>query len=419
MKKWIAAGLLLSALTAEAKSPVPVTLVVDDVPVVQVLQTLAELGKYNLIAAPEISGTLSLHLVEVPWTQALQTVIASAGLVLQREGSILQVHTQAWWQQQQERREAKKAKQQSALPLVGKSITLRYAEAEELAKAGGKLLSPQGTMMADKRMNRLLLRDNAATLQAIERWIAEMDLPVAQVELAAHIVTINEKSLRELGVKWTLAEAQATGKIGDITALSSDLAVSEATTRVGFNIGRIDGRMLDVELSALEQAQQLEIIASPRLLASHQQPASIKQGSEIPYQVSSGESGATSVEFKEAVLGMEVTPTVLQDGRVRLKLHISQNMPGQVLQQADGEVLAIDKQEIETQVEVGSGDTLALGGIFQQQNKSGSESVPGLGRLPWLGHLFRHDGHDNERRELVVFITPRLMPLQGGGKGKA
>ena len=420
MKKWIAAaGLLLSALTAEAKSPVPVTLVVDDVPVVQVLQTLAALGKYNLIAAPEVSGTLSLHLVNVPWKQALQTVIASAGLVMQQEGSVLQVHTQAWWQQQQEKREADKAKQQNALPLEAKSVTLRYAEAEELAKAGGKLLSPRGTMMADKRMNRLLLRDNAATLQTIERWVAEMDLPVAQVELAAHIVTINEKSLRELGVKWTLAEAQAAGKVGDITTLGSDLAVSEATTRVGFNIGRIDGRMLDVELSALEQAQQLEIIASPRLLASHQQPASIKQGSEIPYQVSSGESGATSVEFKEAVLGMEVTPTVLQDGRVRLKLHISQNMPGQVLQQADGEVLAIDKQEIETQVEIGSGDTLALGGIFQQQNKSGSESVPGLGGLPWLGRLFRHDGHDNERRELVVFITPRLMPPHEGGKGKA
>lgn len=420
MRKWIAvAGLLLSALPVRAKNPVPVTLAVDDVPVVQVLQTLAELGRYNLVAAPEVSGTLSLHLVDVPWAQALRTVIASAGLVVQREGNILQVHTQERWQQREEKREADKARQQSTLPLVAKSVTLRYAEAEELAKAGGKLLSPQGAMMVDKRMNRLLLRDNAATLQTIERWIAEMDLPVAQVELAAHIVTINEKSLRELGIKWTLAEAQGAGKIGDMTTLGSDLPVSEATARVGFNIGRIDGRMLDVELSALEQAQQLEIIASPRLLASHQQPASIKQGSEIPYQVSSGESGATSVEFKEAVLGMEVTPTVLQEGRVRLKLHISQNMPGEVLQQADGEVLAIDKQEIETQVEVGSGDTLALGGIFQQQNKSGSESVPGLGSLPWLGRLFRHDGNNNERRELVVFITPRLMPLHKEGKGKA
>ncbi len=237
-------------------------------------------------------------------------------------------------------------------------------------------------------------------------------LQVAQVELAAHIVTINEKSLRELGVKWTLADAKQAGAVGDVTTLSSDLSVAAATSRVGFNIGRINGRLLDLELSALEQKQQLDIIASPRLLASHLQPASIKQGSEIPYQVSSGESGATSVEFKEAVLGMEVTPTVLQKGRIRLKLHISQNVPGQVLQQADGEVLAIDKQEIETQVEVKSGETLALGGIFSRKNKSGSDSVPLLGDIPWLGQLFRHDGKEDERRELVVFITPRLVATE-------
>lgn len=236
-----------------------------------------------------------------------------------------------------------------------------------------------------------------------------MDLPVGQVELSAHIVTINEKSLRELGVKWTLADAQHAGGVGQVTTLGSDLSVATATTHVGFNIGRINGRLLDLELSALEQKQQLDIIASPRLLASHLQPASIKQGSEIPYQVSSGESGATSVEFKEAVLGIEVTPTVLQKGRIRLKLHISQNVPGQVLQQADGEVLAIDKQEIETQVEVKSGETLALGGIFTRKNKSGQDSVPLLGDIPWFGQLFRHDGKEYERRELVVFITPRLV----------
>lgn len=212
-------------------------------------------------------------------------------------------------------------------------------------------------------------------------------------------------------MKWNLAEAQSAGSPGQVTTLGADLSVASATTHVGFNIGRIDGRLLDLELSALEQKQQLEIIASPRLLASHMQPASIKQGSEIPYQVSSGESGATSVEFKEAVLGMEVTPVVLPNGRVRLKLHISENMPGQVLQQADGETLAIDKQEIETQVEVKSGETLALE-IFSQKNKTGSESIPGLGGLPWVGQLFRHDGKDNERRELVVFITPRLMSIQ-------
>ena len=206
-----------------------------------------------------------------------------------------------------------------------------------------------------------------------------------------------------------MEEAQQAGKPGQLTTLNSGLAVTNATGRLGFNIGRINGRLLDIELSALEQKQQLEIIASPRLLASHMQPASIKQGSEIPYQVSSGESGATSVEFKEAVLGMEVTPVVLANGRVRLKLRISENTPGQVLQQAEGETLAIDKQEIETQVEVNRGETLALGGIFSQKHKTGSQRVPGLGGLPLLGQLFRHDGKERERRELVVFITPRLV----------
>ncbi len=288
-------------------------------------------------------------------------------------------------------------------------ISLHFADACELAKAGEKLLSAKGSMTVDKRTNRLLLRDNKTALSTLEQWVSQMDLPVGQVELSAHIVTINEKSLRELGVKWTLADAQQGGGDGQVTTLGSDLSVATATTHIGFNIGRINGRLLDLELSALEQKQQLDIIASPRLLASHLQPASIKQGSEIPYQVASGESGATSVEFKEAVLGMEVTPTVLQKGRIRLKLHISQNVPGQVLQQADGEVLAIDKQEIETQVEVKSGETLALGGIVTRKNKSGQDCVPLLGDIPWIGQLIRHDGKEDERRELVVIITPQLL----------
>lgn len=381
---------------AQAGKAAKVTLVVDDVPVVQVLQALAEQERQNLVVSPDVSGTLSLHLTDVPWKQALQTVVNSAGLVLRQEGNILHVHSQAWQKEHSARQDAERLRLQANLPLENRSISLQYADAAELAKAGEKLLSAKGTIMVDKRTNRLLLRDNRAAL----------------AELAAHIVTMNEKSLRELGVKWTLADATQAGAVGDVTTLSSDLSVAAATSRVGFNIGRINGRLLDLELSALEQKQQLDIIASPRLLASHLQPASIKQGSEIPYQVSSGESGATSVEFKEAVLGMEVTPTVLQKGRIRLKLHISQNVPGQVLQQADGEVLAIDKQEIETQVEVKSGETLALGGIFSRKNKSGSDSVPLLGDIPWLGQLFRHDGKEDERRELVVFITPRLVATE-------
>ncbi|MFL4213100.1 DNA uptake porin HofQ [Enterobacter mori] len=398
--------LLLLAISQPlwAAAPKPVTLVVDDVPVVQVLQALVAQDNRNLVVSPDVTGSLSLNLTRVPWRQALQTVVTSAGLVLQEDGGIFYVHTAAWQREQQARRLLE-------APLVSHSIPFTWADAGDVQKNAERLLSPKGSLSVDKRTNRLWVRDNQSVVDVLKRWAEQMDLPVEQVELSAHIVTINEKSLRELGVKWNLAEATEAGKVGQVTTLGADLSVASATTHVGFNIGRINGRLLDLELSALEQKQQVDIIASPRLLASHMQPASIKQGSEIPYQVSSGESGATSVEFKEAVLGMEVTPVVLPGGRVRLKLHISENMPGQVLQQADGETLAIDKQEIETQVEVKSGETLALGGIFSQKNKTGSDSVPGLGKIPWIGQLFRHDGKDNERRELVVFITPRLVDI--------
>ncbi len=378
---------------------------------VQVLQTLAALRQQNLVVASDVSGTLSLHLHNVPWLQALRSVVDSAGLAFSQQGTILYVHTLAWKKAQQAQLESDRAKRRQNLPLQRHSIVLRYADAGELAKDGDRLLSPRGSLTVDRRTNRLLIRDDAEHLAALKSWALEMDLPVGQVELAAHIVSMSETSLRELGVKWSLAEASSMPGSGQFTGLGSQLAVGDASTRTGFNIGRINGRLLALELSALERKQQVDIIASPRLLASHMQPASIKQGSEIPYQVSRGESGATSVEFKEAVLGMEVTPTVLQQNRVRLKLRISENTPGQVLQQENGEVLAIDKQEIETQVEVNSGETLALGGIFSQKNKSARDSIPLLGDIPLLGQLFRRDGKDNERRELVVFITPRILAV--------
>lgn len=378
---------------------------------VQVLQTLAALRQQNLVVASDVSGTLSLHLHNVPWQQALRSVVDSAGLAFSQQGTILYVHTLAWKKAQQAQLEADRAKRRQNLPLQRHSIVLRYADAGELAKDGDRLLSPRGSLTVDRRTNRLLIRDDAEHLAALKSWALEMDLPVGQVELAAHIVSMSETSLRELGGKWSLAEASSMPGSGQFTGLGSQLAVGDASTRTGFNIGRINGRLLALELSALERKQQVDIIASPRLLASHMQPASIKQGSEIPYQVSRGENGVTSVEFKEAVLGMEVTPTVLQQNRVRLKLRISENTPGQVLQQENGEVLAIDKQEIETQVEVNSGETLALGGIFSQKNKSARDSIPLLGDIPLLGQLFRRDGKDNERRELVVFITPRILAV--------
>lgn len=411
--RWINLLLLVLPLLSSATQPdQTVSLMVDEVPVAQVLQTLAEIQQKNLVIAPDVNGTISLHLQNVPGAQALRSVADSAGLVLSQQGAITYVHTLAWHNARQAQQQADRAKQLENRPLQRHSVMLRYADATELAKAGAKLLSARGNLTVDKRTNRLLIHDDTEHLSELKAWVTEMDLPVGQVELAAHIVSMSETSLRELGVKWSLAEASDGSATGKLTSLSSQHAVNDASTRAGFNIGRINGRLLELELSALEQKQQIEIIASPRLLASHMQSASIKQGSEIPYPVSSGESGATAVEFKEAVLGMEVTPTVLQQNRVRLKLRISENTPGQVLKQENGEVLAIDKQEIETQVEMNSGETLALGGIFSQKNKSARSSVPLLGEIPLLGSLFRRDGKDNERRELVVFITPRILAVE-------
>ncbi|ATF90728.1 type IV pilus secretin PilQ [Cedecea neteri] len=409
----VASGLILMPLTGWANDRVTLTL--DETPVVQVLQALAEQQNFNVVIAPEVAGNLSLRLADVSWEQAFQQVLRLANLTSLKTGNILQIQQKQDPAQRRAQQEA--ARKQKALeqPLVQAVYTLRYAEAADLAagiKANEeKLLGPRGSITVDKRTNRLVLHDSQQAQKRVAAWIKDMDVSMGQVELSAHIVTINQDKLRELGVKWSAPSGDMESGLYQTTTVSSELAVKAPTTTVGFNIGRINGRMLELELSALEQQQQLEIIASPRLLVAHQQSASIKQGTEIPYQVSNGKNEATSVEFKEAVLGMEVTPTLSHHGVIRLKLRISQNMPGRSIQHADGEALAIDKQEIETQVEVKDGETLALGGIFQQQNNHTRDSVPLLGNIPFIGQLFRHDGKKHQRRELVVFITPRLIAL--------
>lgn len=233
MKQWILVVLIAILQPVQAGKNQNVTLVVDDVPVTQVLQALAEQERKNLVISPDVSGVVSLHLTDVPWKQALQTVVKSAGLVLRQEGAILHVHSESWQSEEAARQEAEVARRQANLPLENRHIALHYADATELAKAGDKLLSAKGSLTVDKRTNRLLVRDNSPTLALVEQWVAQMDLPIEQVELAAHIVTINEKSLRELGVKWTLAEAEKAGAVGQVTTIASDLSVANATPASG------------------------------------------------------------------------------------------------------------------------------------------------------------------------------------------
>ncbi|AJJ12077.1 type IV pilus secretin PilQ family protein [Yersinia rohdei] len=373
-----------------------------------VLQALADYQQLNLVIAAGVGGNLSLRLVDIPWEQALTTVLRMSRLTVEREGAVMMVFTE------QELEEKRQRSQQKAAPesLSNLSIALQYADAEQVADsldlAEGGVLSPLGSVVVDKRTNTLLIRDTPASLALLQSWLVEMDLPLQQVQLAAHIVTISRENLQELGVRWGMGEAKQNSSLR-MNDFNVNLPLPNRVISAGFNVARIGGRLLELELSALEQENQIDIIASPHLVASHQQTASIKQGSDIPYTVSKGKKGISTVEFKEAVLGMEVTPKILRNGKITLDLKISQNMPGMAMKRGDSETLLIDKQEIKTQITVNDGETIVLGGIFQQKSTQGVHKVPVLADIPWLGVLFKQDAQQQSRRELVIFITPKLI----------
>ncbi|MGV3345219.1 DNA uptake porin HofQ [Enterobacteriaceae bacterium LUAb1] len=403
--------LMLCSMVVAAQSRI--TLVFDQAPVDKVLQALARHQGINVVLAPDIHGKLSLNLQQVPWSQALDVITRMSGLVTKKDGNVLMVWPASWQEKEDLRQKSLREAAQARLPLENQRMVLRWADAAvvnaSLQAERDKLLTPRGSITLDGRTNTLLLQDTHAALKRVEQWVRELDMPVAQVELAAHIVSISADHLRELGVSWGMLAGEMSAQAPGVSQATVNLATKNAAGTIGMNVARIDSRLLEVQLSALERQNQLDIIASPRLFTSHQQPASIKQGTEIPYEVSSGNNGTTSIEFKEAVLGMNVTPVVQSEGYILLKLHISQNIPGRSIRNEDRELLTIDKQEIDTQVVVRNGQTLALGGIFQRQKMQGQEQVPGLGRIPWLGRLFHHNIKEGKKRELVIFITPRLI----------
>ncbi|POE16239.1 DNA uptake porin HofQ [Pectobacterium odoriferum] len=408
-------GLLLLAAPFQASAESSVSMAFEDSPIPRVLQALADHQQLNVVIAPGVTGNLSLRLADIPWQQALDIVLRMGKLSVERNGNVLMVFPADHLESLQKERDDRVAEQAQKLPLHNFSVALQYADATEVAASvlaqRGTLLSTRGSVTVDKRTNTLLIRDTEEAMAQLEPWVKELDLPLAQVQLAAHIVTISSEHLQALGVNWGLGEGDAVNKTLRLNNFNVGLPVDTPAINAGFHLARLNGRLLDLELMALEQESQVEIIASPRLFTAHQQTASIKQGTEIPYQVSSGASGSTSIEFKEAVLGMEVTPDILRAGRITLNLKISQNMPGQTIKQGDnGEALAIDKQEIQTQVTVADGETIVLGGIFQQQKKNSNRQVPLLGEVPVFGHLFRNHTQQHTRRELVIFITPTLIP---------
>ncbi|WP_277978136.1 DNA uptake porin HofQ [Pantoea endophytica] len=410
--KWMTLLMLLCLSMPLRANDDRLSLTFDDAPVERILQALADYQQTNLLIAPGVEGRLSLRLDNVGWDRALALVTQLAKLTVVQEEGVLLVYPESWQQLQAQQEKVEREEEKQQTPLEQQTVTLHYASASDIYRslqAERSLMTPRGSVTVDSRTNSLLLRDTAEALRDTERWLKALDLPLEQVELAAHIVTINEEHLRELGVNWGTSPAEVVTQALRNPLLEIPLAVSNPAFRAGVTLGQVSGELLNLELSALEQENQIEIIASPRLFTSHQQTASIKQGTEIPYEVKSGNSGATAIEFKEAVLGMEVTPVVLGNGRIQLKLRLSQNLPGRSLNIGDNQVLSIDKQEIETQVTLRDGETLALGGIFQQQRTQSEKRVPWLGDMPLLGNLFRQQTDEQKKKELVIFITPRLV----------
>ena len=396
---------------------------------VATLQQLALEQNANLMIDDELEGTLSLQLDNVDFDRLLRSVAKIKGLSFYQENDIYYLGKPSQHEQYAEKMAEPMAisgeSLSSEIPLVSTTVKLHFAKASDVMKSlttgSGSLLSPSGTITFDDRSNVLLIQDDARSLKNIKKLIAELDKPIEQIVIEARIVTITDESLKELGVRWgifnpTEAAHRVSGSLdaNGFSNISNNLNVNFATTvtpagSLALQVAKINGRLLDLELTALERENNVEIIASPRLLTTNKKSASIKQGTEIPYVVTNGKNDTQSVEFREAVLGLEVTPHISKDNNILLDLLVSQNSPGNRVAYGQNEVVSIDKQEINTQVFAKDGETIVLGGVFHDTITKGVDKVPLLGDIPGIKHLFSKESERHQKRELVIFVTPHIL----------
>ena len=414
----------------------PISLNFQDIPVRTVLQIIADFNNLNLVTTDSVSGNITLRLDGVPWEQALDIILKVRGLDKRLDNNILLV-APADEIAAREKQELESRNQVADLaPLYTEYLQINYAKASEVAALlssdSTKLLSPRGAVSVDERTNVLVVKDTADVIGNVKRMLDILDIPVKQVVIEARMVTIDDGFDEALGVRWgvTKTDGHGNGTSGTIEGndgagnndgsstitrpgvedrLNVNLPVTNAAGTLAFQVARLaNGTLLDLELSALEKESKAEIIASPRVTTANQKPALIEQGTEIPY-VESSSSGATSVTFKKAVLSLKVTPQITPDNRVILDLTVTQDTKGETVPTGTGDAVSINAQSITTQVLVNNGETLVLGGIYQQTIKSDVSKVPLLGDIPGLGYLFKKTTSENKKRELLIFVTPRIV----------
>jgi type IV pilus assembly protein PilQ len=424
-----------------------VTFNFQNIPVRSVLQLIADVSDLNIVVADSVGGNLTLRLTNVPWDQALDIVMDARNLDKRQNGNVIWIGpTQEIANREQQ---LLKAQQDRRIlePLQTVLIPMSYSKALDMKTLIDEstnavdteygLLSERGSVTVDERTNTLLITDTAERITEIRELITELDYAVRQVQIESRIVIANSDFAHELGVRFGTTLLHDGNNIG---VIASDGAAADtinprinprddglldipsypnryqvnlpaassnaATLGLSFLTSNV---ILDLELSALESEGQGEVISTPRVVTANQAEAFIQQGVEIPYENSTS-SGATAVQFKEAVLELRATPLITPDNRIQLDLAIKQDTVGEIFQTSrGGSVPSIDTRELNTTVLVENGDTVVLGGIFQDEKSSSEDKVPWLGDIPYMGALFRRRSNQLGKRELLIFVTPTIV----------
>jgi type IV pilus assembly protein PilQ len=426
------------------------TLNFQDIEARAVLQLLADASGQNIVVSDSVQGNVTLRLQNVPWDQALDIVLRTKGLDMRKRDNVIIVAPADELAAREKADLAARKDIQELAPVRSEFLQINYAKAQEMAdlikSQGSSMLSARGAVAVDERTNTLLLQDTSDRLADIRRLVQTLDIPVRQVLVEARIALVNDDFTRALGVRAGFTSVRRNGNDGVIvtsgsaeatdTGLSSALdnlqnsgspfpvaipTGTSAPSRYNVNLpitnpaGRIATMILgsdyvvDLELSAAQAEGRGEVVSSPRLITANQKEASIEQGVEIPYQESAS-SGATTVQFKKAVLSLKVTPQITPDNRIILDLNVKKDSVGQVLVASGGaNVPSIDTREVTTQVLVNDGQTVVLGGILESDRRHDETKVPYLGDIPVLGHLFKTTRRTNNKDELLIFVTPKIL----------
>ena len=402
-----------------------------------VLQVIAEFTGLNIVTSDSVTGNITLRLKDVPWDQALDLILQTKGLDQRRNGNIINIAPREELLARDKQILEGKQQLTALEPVRSETFVLRYRSAEDFKKildgsstttganntSNNGLLSSRGSALIDPKTNTLIINDTQSVIDKIRDLVTKTDIPVKQVLIEARIVEATDDWSKSLGVKMSFAKVGGSTSIGssisDALANKALTSTASSSGNAGVNLGLAgtynsigavfnagSSGLLGLELDAMETGDKGKVLANPRIMTADRVEASIEQGTEIPYQEASS-SGATSVSFKKANLSLKVTPQITPDNRVLMEIQINKDTVSSTL--IVNSTPAIDTKVVKTQVMVENGGTVVIGGIYQQTLDSTVNKVPLLGDIPFLGALFRNKVDKNNRTELLVFITPRVV----------